>query len=618
MHKKIGLKRIITIILIPTLLLLPLFTILTLFSDTSFANEDITTYSRFSDVPENYWAFKAIHDLRSLKVTDGIGNNQFGLGLTIKRSEFVAFLAKLMKWELISPEKGSFADNMDTTKWYYAFVETALKYGTILKDAEDFRPDEPTTREEMAIMIVRTLGYDTLANQLTYLDNPFDDVYKNTEYITIARDFGIIKGVGNNSFKPFATAKREEAAAMMMRMYEKLNYPINELHAFYAIRSAHQVEMFSSLDSVGFGWSRLEYDYDTNEVILNTTRKYDNEYAIPDGFSSPLNWAKENNVSTQLMVYANNDELVNIETEASIPLLEYVLTNSEIRKQVISSIVQHVNNTIKNDISVSFDGVVIDFEGMKGELLRQSFNEFLSELRQGLDKSNDNSSNMINGKGNDNSSNTANNSISNKLLYVTVHPKMQPGQEYFDGYDYRTIGEVADKVILMAHDYYAKKLNNTEMESGYTITPLSPINEIYYALKSITDIYTGVQDLNKIWLQISYDSVQWKLKDGKVINSYPYSPDYESIRQRLLTDVTMNYSNLYRNPYISFFDDRDETHNVLWYEDSRSVEAKIKLAKMFGIKGISLWRLGNIPDYEEADTAKKIYMDVWQKVIDQL
>ena len=138
MHKKIGLKRIITIILIPTLLLLPLFTILTLFSDTSFANEDITTYSRFSDVPENYWAFKAIHDLRSLKVTDGIGNNQFGLGLTIKRSEFVAFLAKLMKWELISPEKGSFADNMDTTKWYYAFVETALKYGTILKDAEDF------------------------------------------------------------------------------------------------------------------------------------------------------------------------------------------------------------------------------------------------------------------------------------------------------------------------------------------------------------------------------------------------------------------------------------------------------------------------------------------------
>ena len=50
--QKIGLKRIIIIILIPTLLLLPLFTILTLFSYTAFANEDITTYSRFLIFPK--------------------------------------------------------------------------------------------------------------------------------------------------------------------------------------------------------------------------------------------------------------------------------------------------------------------------------------------------------------------------------------------------------------------------------------------------------------------------------------------------------------------------------------------------------------------------------------
>ena len=88
--QKIGLKRIIIIILIPTLLLLPLFTILTLFSYTAFANEDITTYSRFLMFPKtiglsNYPSFTFT------QIYDGIGNNQFGLGLTIKRSEFVAF-----------------------------------------------------------------------------------------------------------------------------------------------------------------------------------------------------------------------------------------------------------------------------------------------------------------------------------------------------------------------------------------------------------------------------------------------------------------------------------------------------------------------------------------------
>jgi hypothetical protein len=40
---------------------------------------------------------------------------------------------------------------------------------------------------------------------------------------------------------------------------------------------------------------------------------------------------------------------------------------------------------------------------------------------------------------------------------------------------------------------------------------------------------------------------------------------------------------------------------------------KIKLARMFGINGVSIWRLGLIPDCEEADTevdAKQLNLDV--------
>ncbi len=571
-------KRIISCILI---------FIFILFS-TAFANEN--TVTQFNDVPESHWAYRSIHDLHSFKITDGIGNNQFGMGLTIKRSEFVTFLVKLLQVELVIPEKGSFIDNLDTSKWYYASIETALKYGVISNNAERFRVDDPITREEMAMMIVRALGYNTLANQLTYLGNPFDDVSKNIGYISIARDFGIINGVGNNLFKPYDTAKREEAAVMMMRMYEKLNSPINELHGFYAIRSSNQAENIKSLDSVGFGWSRLEYDTENNKVFLNTTRKNDNEYAIPTGFSQPLTLAQENNVTTQLMVTTKDTMVLDAETETFVSLNEFIITKPENRKDAIHSIVAQINTTTVDDITVSFDGVVIDFENMKGEQVKQSFNEFLTELRWELSRS-------------------------NKLLYVAVHPQRRPGQAYYDGYDYKTIGDIADKVILMAHDYYAKQLTDAEMDNGYTTTPLTPIDEIYYAVKSITNEATGVQDLNKIWLQISFDSVQWKLKDGKVINKYPYNASYEAIKQRLIIDdVMLSYSNLSQNPYATFYDSRDETHNVLWYEDLRSIEAKINLAKMFGVKGISLWRLGNIPDYEETDT-KKIYFNVWKELL---
>lgn len=571
-------KSIISVVIVVSLLL----------SSLIYANEN--TSIAFSDVPENHWAYKAIHDLRELKITDGVGNNKFGLGMVVTRAEFVAFLAKLMQWELVSPEQGSFADNTDTSAWYYAAIETALQHDVVSKDMEEFRPNDAITREEMAVMLVRALGYKSLAEQLNSLDSPFDDVSENIGYITMAKDFGIITGVGNNLFKPKDTAKREEAAAMMTRMYEKLNSSIKELHGFYAIRSAPQADMIKELNSIGFGWSRIEYDEETDSIVLNTTRSNNNEFAIPEGFEKPLSIAVENNIETSLMVFGSNETLINTIDGDSVPLIEYILTNQEASKQAIESIISQISVVLGEDESLTFQGVVIDFENMRGDEIKTAFNEFLADLKLELDKL-------------------------NKRLYVAVHPARKPGQAYYDGYDYKTIGEIADKVILMAHDYYAKNLTDTEMDMGYTLTPLSPIDEIYYALKAITDENTGIKDKSKIWIQFSFDSAQWKLREGKVINRYPYNPGYEAIQRRLLMDgVDINYSERSQNPYAAFYDSSDDTYNVIWYEDSRSIQAKIDLAKMFGIQRVSLWRLGNIPDFHENDN-KEIYLDVWGHIL---
>ena len=158
-----------------------------------------------------------------------------------------------------------------------------------------------------------------------------------------------------------------------------------------------------------------------------------------------------------------------------------------------------------------------------------------------------------------------------------------------------------------------RSLTDSDMLSGYTTTPLTPIDEVYYALKCITDKTTGVQDTRKVWLQISFDAVQWKLKDGKVINRYPFSPFYDTIRERILAGATMNYSSLNQNPWLTFKDLTDGTSNVLWYEDSRSIQAKIKLAKMFGVQGLSLWRLGTIPNFTDT-TPVKTYLDIFSQI----
>ena len=537
----------------------------------------------FIDLPKGHWAEESIYKLYSLNITDGIGENIFGMGQTISKNEFAAFLVKLMKWDLVYPDKASFADNMDKSKWYYPYIETAIKHDAILADTEFFYGQQPITREEMAIMIVRALGYNRLSSRLEENYNVFKDVTKNVGFINIAKDFGIISGVGYNMFKPNNYAKREEAAAMIARMNERLEGKIDEIHGFYAIQSANQLDFIKDLDSVGFGWSRLEYD--NEKVILNTTRENNNEFAIPSGFSNPINTAKESDTDTLLMVFAENAGSFNNE----VPLLEYILTQSTVQKELIKSIAEHVNNTSTEDISISFDGVVIDFESLRGEGNKRRFTEFLTNLKKELD-------------------------INKKKLYVAVHPAAKPGQAYFDGYDFRAIGNIADKIILMAHDYYAKELTSGEMENGYTLTPMTPIEDIYWALKFITDEEFGVIDREKILLQLSFDSVQWKVKNGKVINKYPYSPGYEAIRKRIQQeDVKIEYSQLYENTYAKYYNEEDETDNIIWYEDSRSINAKLKLAKMFGISGISIWRLGNVPNYKDTES-RKIYLDIWNEL----
>lgn len=542
----------------------------------------------FSDVPQNHFAYTQIHRLRELGITEGIGNNMFGVGRTITRGEFVTFLVRLMGWDIIKPAKGSFLDNMNPAHNFYGTIETALAHGVIKKDSDYFRTDDPITREEMAIMIVRTLGYDTLAKQLDILGKPFDDVTRNFGYITIAKDLGITAGTGPNTFSPNGIATREQAAAMMIRMYDKLNTPMEELHAFYAISSSSQMDKFSQLDSVSFGWAQLEYDEKTKQVYINTDGG-DNSYYIPQGYEGVLKKAEDYNLSRQLMFFVKDQSITDPATGKTVKLAEYIVTRPEVRKPVIDAMVSMVNETKKYGSSFSFDGMVSDFEGFKGDTLKQAYNEFLKELKVELSKT-------------------------NKKLYVAVHPRGKPGQTYFDGYDYRTIGEIADKVILMAHDYDAVSLTEEEMQRGYTDTPVTPIDEVYCALKSITDPVTGVRDINKIWLQLSMDTVQWKLKNGKVERPVPYHPLYSQLIQRFLTGAQLYYSEYSQNPYAKFYNSEDGTDNVIWYENQRSIAEKIKLAKLFGIKGLSLWRLGNIPEYKDTPDIR-LELDIWGEII---
>ena len=59
-------------------------------------------------------------------------------------------------------------------------------------------------------------------------------------------------------------------------------------------------------------------------------------------------------------------------------------------------------------------------------------------------------------------------------------------------------------------------------------------------------------------------------------------------------DTVVTYSDKYRNPY-ALYTTEDGSQYKVWYENEQSVLDKLQLARMFGVTGVSLWRIGNIP-----------------------
>jgi len=157
------------------------------------------------------------------------------------------------------------------------------------------------------------------------------------------------------------------------------------------------------------------------------------------------------------------------------------------------------------------------------------------------------------------------------------------------------------------------------MARGFTLTPPTPIESIYYALEKITDSKTGVQDKSKIMLQISFDWTVWQRLNGKTVNSVPYTFNLGNFIDLLNTNkkITYLYAKDYEDPYIKYIDTKTGYENTVWYENSTSVMKKVDLARLFGIQGISLWRLGTIPDYQPAN-GKDFDMDVWQSILDEM
>lgn len=519
----------------------------------------------YSDVPYNSWAISSIQSASDYKLMTGMSHGVFGYGRSISRGEFATVLARMFGWDT-SSAAASFSDTAG--HWASGYIEAAAAHDAI--DAGGaFHPNAPITRQEMAVMLVRSLGYRILADKAASYAIPFTDVTENRGYIAVAYDIGMTNGVSATQFAPNSTATREQAAAMLVRLYEKHTAKTDWLHGFYAISSYSQIALTKQMDAVSLGWSRMTYSAQTG-AVLNTTAGSGNVYGIPAGYESAVTQMKANGCRLSLSVFMDNTGSA----------LSSLLSSAGARDQAVTAILREATRTYDALGCSPYSGVTIDFEGLAGSANRANFTAFLSALSQ-----------QLKAKG--------------LTLTVTVMPATADGS-YYNGYDYRAIGSLADKVILMAHDYQPASLSGFLGTEYYKNAALTPLTSVYYSLRAATDPTTGIGDTSKLVLAISCAANAWQTDSaGKLTAATPLYPTSQTVDSRLKGGAARGYSDAYRNPYLTYTTESGQ-HIFLWYEDSRSVGEKVRLAKLFGVRAVSLWRLGNLPD----DSTAGLYYNV--------
>ncbi|MEN6324956.1 MAG: S-layer homology domain-containing protein [Syntrophomonas sp.] len=186
--------------------------------------------SNFQDISQ-HWARQDIETMVQLKLASGVSPSEFLPDRNITRAEFAALLCRALGINPAPQLSGQFND-VYGDKWYYSIVNQAASIG-LLKgyNLTLFGPEDPVTREQMAVMISNALSYrgpnssgdsSGTSGDISIFSDQGSISFWARNSIAVVRQKGIIKGRDDGNFAPLANATRAEASVMILKMYQQL------------------------------------------------------------------------------------------------------------------------------------------------------------------------------------------------------------------------------------------------------------------------------------------------------------------------------------------------------------------------------------------------------------
>ncbi|RTE01410.1 S-layer homology domain-containing protein [Paenibacillus whitsoniae] len=185
----------------------------------------------FQDM-QTHWAKTDVEKLAAKDIVAGVDEQHFAPEKEVSRAEFAALLARAMGLLATAGEAAAAFSDIQAGDWFAGPVALASTAGLI--DGYDdgtFRPLDQVTREQMAVMIQRSMqmaGHAVEPSNQEAVLEPFSD--QNTidgwarEAIAGTLERGLMQGVTETNLNPHANATRAQAAVTLSRLLVYLNF----------------------------------------------------------------------------------------------------------------------------------------------------------------------------------------------------------------------------------------------------------------------------------------------------------------------------------------------------------------------------------------------------------
>ncbi|GIP37703.1 hypothetical protein J31TS4_09830 [Paenibacillus sp. J31TS4] len=498
----------------------------------------------FRDVSGDVWSAESIYTLAAVQALDGYEDGSFGPVVPMTKEEFVKLLAASAQTEPAASGATGLAD-VAADRWSYGYIAAALNghWADELVDGEGkFRPTAAIRREEaayaMGSLLLQRLPE---AERKEWQDggwreqrklSGFPDDRLVDEELAPAVYYAVRGGMLEGN-----TGGLDPDSPLTRQEAAAL---IHRLLRQEADRRPLEVTGFYAIQSFG-SIGKLPL---LDQVALGWWHlQYDGpgqatlgSAGDPFKFNVPEGWEQVTAAASQSGIGKQLTVFANKSHG-----LEAFLDDAAARQAFVTSLASALN-----DPRYGFSGLCIDFEDLYTEDRRDAFTSFLKEVKG-----------ILNGR----------------TLTVAVPPAF-----YYKGYDLKAIGETADSVLLMAYQFLHKPDR----------LPSSPFP---LAAEAVRDTLAAGVPADKLVLGIGKQTDQFIERDGEMAYASPTTDKVEArLRQPgVLQTLSVPYL-LSRITYM------DQGAHELFYEDADSIGRKLWLARYYGLKGVSLWYMGQFAE----------------------